>query len=120
MDILVLPVILHFGMLAFLLGCICFAGHLLLTVVKKSFLSSCALICHSVTFSLPPDSRESFVEMAAILKGQAEGSVRQLRGRKPDYFPVAVVPGYLEGFFSDVYIYSVEVCRTKWNQICFY
>lgn len=119
MDILVLPVILHFAMLAFLMGYICFAGHLLLTVVKESFLSSRASIGHSLTFSLPPDSGGSFVKVAAILKGQAEGSVSQARRRKPGYFSVAVVPGYL-GFFSYVYIYGVEVCRAKWNQTCFY
>lgn len=98
MDIPVLPVILHFGMLAFLLGCMCFAGHLLLTVFKKPFLSSYACISHSLTFSLLPDSEGSFVKMAAILKGQTEGSVRQPRVRKPGYFPVTVVPGYFGVF----------------------
>lgn len=37
------------------------------------------------------------MKVAAILKGQAEGSVRQPRGRKPGYFPGAVVPGYWGG-----------------------
>lgn len=58
------------------------------------------------------------MKVAAILKGQAEGSVRQPRVRKPGYFPVTVVPGYFRvfwGYFSDIYIYSVEVCRTKWS-----
>lgn len=57
--------------------------------------------------TLPPDSEESFGKAAALLKGQAEGSVRQPRGRKPGYFPEAVVPECVWGFFFQMYTFTV-------------
>lgn len=46
------------------------------------------------------------MKVAAILKGQAEGSVTQPRGRKPGHLPAAVVPAYVWGFFQ-MYTFTV-------------